>query len=77
MNLTFTDEEEAFRQEVRELRRNVLGASKVLDEIDQSVKHLRQALVDTPEADLALMVELEGRWPWQRNAATGVRETDA
>jgi chromosome segregation ATPase len=49
-----------FRQEVRELRRNVLGASKVLGEIDKSVKHLRQALVDTPEADPALMVELEG-----------------
>ena len=61
---TLTPEDQAavmdFRQEVRELRRNVLGASKVLDEIDKSVKHLRQALVDTPEADPALMVELEG-----------------
>ncbi len=61
---TLTPESEAavmaFRKEVRELRRNVLGASRVLDEIDQRVNHLRQALVDTPEADPALMGELEG-----------------
>ncbi len=61
---TLTPEDQAavmaFRQEVRELRRNVLGASEVLGEIDQRVSHLRQALLDTPEADLALLVELEG-----------------
>ncbi|NHZ73700.1 MAG: glycosyl hydrolase [Nitrospirae bacterium] len=61
---TLTPESEAavmaFRKEVRELRRHVLGASRVLDEIDQRVNHLRQALVDTPEADPALMGELEG-----------------
>ena len=50
----------AFRKEVRELRRNVLGAANALDEIDQRIAHLRQALLDTPEADPALMVELEG-----------------
>ncbi len=61
---TLTPEDQAavmaFRQEVRELRRNVLGASEVLGEIDQRVSHLRQALLDTPEADPALLVELEG-----------------
>jgi len=50
----------AFRTEVRELRRAVLGASKVIDEVERQVDHLRQALVDTPEADPALMAELEG-----------------
>jgi hypothetical protein len=60
---TLTPEDQAavmaFRQEVRELRRNVLGVSKVLGEIDLRVSHLRQALLDTPEADPALLVELE------------------
>jgi hypothetical protein len=50
----------AFRKDVRELRRNVLGASKVLDEVEVRVNHLRQALLDTPETDPALIAELEG-----------------
>jgi hypothetical protein len=50
---------ESFQNEVRELRRNVLGASKVTDEFDKRLDHLRQALVDTPQADPALMAELE------------------
>ena len=46
--------------EVRELRRAVLGASKLSGEVKTRSSHLRQALLDTPEADPALMVELEG-----------------
>ncbi len=51
---------ESFQKEVRELRRFVLGASKLTDEVKNRLDHLRQALVDTPEADPALMAELEG-----------------
>jgi hypothetical protein len=49
-----------FQQEVRELRRQVLGASELTDEVKTRLDHLRQALVDTPEADPSLMAELEG-----------------
>ncbi len=48
-----------FKQEVRELRRAVLGASKLTGEVKERLDHLRQALVDTPDADPALMAELE------------------
>jgi photosystem II stability/assembly factor-like uncharacterized protein len=51
---------ESFQKEVRELRRSVLGASKLTDEVKKRLDHLRQALIDTPEADPALMAELEG-----------------
>jgi len=51
---------ESFQDEVRELRRSVLGASKLNDEVKNRLDHLRQALIDTPEADPALMAELEG-----------------
>jgi photosystem II stability/assembly factor-like uncharacterized protein len=51
---------ENFQQEVRELRRAVLGASELTGEVKKRLDHLRQALVDTPEADPALMAELEG-----------------
>jgi photosystem II stability/assembly factor-like uncharacterized protein len=51
---------EAFQNEVRELRRNVLGASKLTGEVKKRLDHLHQALVDTPDADPALMAELEG-----------------
>ena len=51
---------ESFQKEVRELRRSVLGASKLTGEVKNRLDHLRQALVDTPEADPALMAELEG-----------------
>ena len=50
----------AFRQNTRELRRAVLGASELLDEVGTRVKHLRQALQDTQAADPALMTEVEG-----------------
>jgi hypothetical protein len=49
----------SFQEEVRELRRAVLGASKLTDEVKERLDLLRQALVDTPEADPALSVELE------------------
>jgi len=50
----------SFQKEVRELRRAVLGASKLTDDVKNRLDHLRQALVDTPDADPALMAELEG-----------------
>jgi len=49
----------AFQADVRELKRAVLGASETADEVSDRIDHLRQALVDTPEADPALMSELE------------------
>jgi hypothetical protein len=49
----------AFQKEVRELRRSVLGASKLADEMDNRIQHLRQALTDTPEVDPVLMATLE------------------
>ena len=59
--LTATDQAavEAFQNEVRELRRSVLGAAELTDEVKQRLDYLRQALVDTPEADPALMAGLE------------------
>ncbi len=50
----------AFRMETRELRRNVLGAQKLLGEVDNRLQHLREAFVATSDLDPALMVELEG-----------------
>jgi photosystem II stability/assembly factor-like uncharacterized protein len=50
----------AFQKEVRELRRSVLGAVELTAEVQKRLDHLRQALVDTPEADPALMAELAG-----------------
>jgi hypothetical protein len=49
----------AFRTEARELRRQVLGAEKLLSEAGNRIKHLRQALHDTPGVDPALMAEVE------------------
>jgi hypothetical protein len=51
---------ESFQKEVRELRRSVLGAAKLTGEVKKRLDHLRQALVDTPDADPVLMAELEG-----------------
>jgi hypothetical protein len=51
---------ENFQKEVRELRRSVLGATELTGEVKTRLEHLRQALVDTPEADPALTAELEG-----------------
>jgi len=49
----------SFQNEVRDLRRVVLGASKLTDDVKKRLDHLRQALVDTPEADPALTADLE------------------
>ena len=50
---------ENFQMEVRELRRTVLGAVELTGEVNKRLEHLRQALVDAPKADPALMAELE------------------
>ena len=49
----------AFQADVRELRRTVLGAAKQADEIGVRIKHLRQALLDTPAAGASLTADLE------------------
>lgn len=49
----------AFEKEIRELRRAVLGARGLSDEVAERIAHLRQALVDTPAVGVALMAELE------------------
>jgi hypothetical protein len=49
-----------FQKEVRELRRSVLGAIELAGEAKDRLDHLRQALVDAPDAETGLMVELEG-----------------
>jgi hypothetical protein len=60
---TLTADDEAavarFQREVRELRRSALGAAKTADEVERRLDHLRQALIDTPDADPALTAELE------------------
>ena len=50
----------AFRLEVRRLRRAVTGAGEAVDELGDRIAHLRQGLRDTPDADPALVAELEG-----------------
>ncbi len=49
----------AFQKDVRELRRAILGTARHGGEVEVRLDHLRQALVDTPEAHPALMKELE------------------
>ncbi len=50
----------AFQADVRELRRAVLGAGRQADEMGNRIRHLRQALLDTPGAYAALTTDLEG-----------------
>lgn len=47
----------AFQRKTARLQRAALGASNALEEARDRVKHLAQAIVDTPEADLTLRDE--------------------
>ena len=49
----------AFQTEVRSLRRAVLGASELADEVETRIDHLRQAFVDTPPADGSMVAAVE------------------
>jgi photosystem II stability/assembly factor-like uncharacterized protein len=49
----------AFQAEVAELQRAVTGAIEAADEADTRIAHIRKALLDTPAADPALLVETQ------------------
>jgi len=49
----------AFRRKVAHLNRAVQGASRVVSETKSRLKYLRQALIDTPAADMSIMGELQ------------------
>ncbi len=51
-------EVQAFRLEAAELQRAANGTSKVMDEVDDQIEHLRQAVLETPRADQTLLAEL-------------------
>jgi len=48
----------AFRRKVADLRRAALGALQAANAGKDRIAHLRQALVDTPSADVAILAEL-------------------
>jgi photosystem II stability/assembly factor-like uncharacterized protein len=49
----------AFRRKVADLNRAVQGALRVADEVERRIEHIRQAIVDTPAADLALIANVD------------------
>ncbi len=50
----------AFQRKAARLQRAVLGAIRAADEAQKRITHLRQAALDTPEIDLALLTEVCG-----------------
>jgi hypothetical protein len=52
-------EAQAFKATVRELRRAVTGAIEAAKATDDRVAHVRQAILDTPAADPALLTEAQ------------------
>ena len=48
----------AFERETSELQRRVLGAGRVLDELEQRFKLIRRALIDTPDVQGSLLIQL-------------------
>jgi photosystem II stability/assembly factor-like uncharacterized protein len=51
------DEVLAFQRKAARLQRAVLGSLRVIGEVDTRLNHVRQAIVDTPGADPALLAE--------------------
>ncbi len=51
------DELLAFQQEVADLQRAVLGASRMAEEAQSRIDHVTQAIMDTPEAEPSLLDE--------------------
>ena len=49
----------AFRRRAASLRRAVLGASRAIGEAQTRLRHLRQAVLETPAADLKALAELD------------------
>jgi hypothetical protein len=49
----------AFQQKVARLERAVRGALEAADEADERLAYLRKAVLDTPEADAALLAECQ------------------
>jgi len=49
----------AFRKKVARLNRAVQGALRAADEAETRIAHIRQAILDTPAADLALIAQLD------------------
>ncbi|MFP3940446.1 MAG: VPS10 domain-containing protein [Thermoanaerobaculia bacterium] len=52
------DEMLRFQRRTAELQRAVMGAARVTGDAQDRIDHLRRALLDTPEADYALLEEL-------------------
>jgi len=50
----------AFQRQTASLQRAVLGASRAADEMATRIAHLRKAILDTPDADVALLAEARG-----------------
>jgi len=48
----------AFQQQAADLQRAVLGALEAAHEMDERIDYLRQAILDTPDADQAFLAEL-------------------
>jgi photosystem II stability/assembly factor-like uncharacterized protein len=49
----------AFKKEVQELRRRILGSSTEQGELDKRLKHIKQAIKTYPGADVAWMAEVK------------------
>ena len=49
----------AFKKEVQELRRKMLGSSKEHDELDKRLKHIKKAIQSYPGADIQWMKEVK------------------
>ena len=50
----------AFRHKVARLQRAAWGAMRVVNEAQTRIDHIRKALLDTPAADPAMLVEIHG-----------------
>ncbi len=54
------DEVMAFRMKVARLQRAAWGAMRVVNEAQTRIDHIRKAVLDTPAADPAMLVEIHG-----------------
>jgi photosystem II stability/assembly factor-like uncharacterized protein len=61
---TFAAEDRAevleFREKVADLNRAVQGALRAADEAQDRIDHIRQAILDTPDAELDLLTDVDG-----------------
>jgi hypothetical protein len=54
-----TEANMAFKEEVRELRRSIQGSGKEQGELDDRLKHVKQAVLSYPGADIAWMTDIK------------------